>query len=112
MKDYIFLGSSPCDEKCAQVGEYNYHEQARKECRAYINQLWRELDKQGVPKEHSPEGFDLVIKSESHDFGTYYEVAAKYDDYEEEEAACQLAFQIECNLPLNWDDGAKKELGI
>jgi len=43
MKETIYIGSSPPEEDCAQVGEEGYHAQSRRECRAYINQLYRFL---------------------------------------------------------------------
>ena len=63
MVETIEIGSAPCDEQCAQVGESNYPERSRAECRAFINQIKRVM---GEP----PEGVGLFIKSNAHDFGT------------------------------------------
>jgi hypothetical protein len=43
MRDYISIGCSPSSEPCAQVGSHSYHEQSRKELRAFINQLKRKF---------------------------------------------------------------------
>ena len=110
MIDYIEIGSSPPDEACAQVGSEDYYERAQRECKAYINQLWRHLKSQkDISRDNAPASFRLAIKSNSHDFGTYYEVVAKFDDKNED--AMNLAFFLEGNSPANWDDEAKKELG-
>lgn len=111
MKDYVYIGSTPCEEECAQVGSDNYQERARKECRAFINQLWRVIEaSKGFTKETAPESFALVTKGEPHDFGTYHEVAARYND--DNEAAGDLAYWLENNAPMTWDEEAKRELGI
>jgi hypothetical protein len=41
MNSWIDIGSSPPDESCVQVGSDDYVRRARRECRAYINQLRR-----------------------------------------------------------------------
>jgi len=107
----IYIGSTPCEEDCAQVGSDDYYERAKRECRAFINQLWRVINKEkGVTRETAPDSFALVVKSENHDYGSYYEVAARYNDNDEK--AGDLAFWCENNAPTNWDEEAKKELGI
>lgn len=99
----LTIGSVPCDESCAQVGQENYAKQARIECRALINQLERTFPYTG------PDGTAwLFIKSNPHDFGTYYEVEVKYDT--ECEAACDWAFLLEASLPERWDEQALQEL--
>lgn len=60
--EYISLGATPCDEDCAQVGQEDYSTQSKKECQAYINQLWRIIKSRGV--NFVPESFDLVIKKQ------------------------------------------------
>lgn len=110
MNEYIFIGSVPYDEECAQVGADNYAEQSRKESKAYVEQLWRILkEKRGIEK--PVEGFDIVVKNEYHDFGTYKEVAVKFD-YDNDEAV-KLAYEVEGELtPANWDEVAKQQLGL
>ena len=89
------IGSSPCDEPCAQVGQDNYAVQAKKECRRYIELL---LKKFGEP----PEGASLSVKGFPHDFGTYYEVVVNYDD--DDRAGLDYALLLEGNSPATWDD--------
>ena len=101
MNDYLMIGSSPCEEECAQVGSPDYRTRAMKELTAFKNQLLRVF---GTP----PIAANLVIKSFPHDFGTYHEVCVIYDD--ENEEAVDYAFKLEANTPMVWDDIAKKEL--
>ena len=107
MIEYVEIGSTPCNEECAQVGAPDYSERSRKECNAYINQLHRIIVAAG---KEIPDGFRLFIKGNSHEFGTYHEVACKFND--NNEVACDLAYWVENNCPANWDDQARKELGI
>lgn len=97
----IFLGPVPVSEDCAQVGSPGYTERARKECRAYINQIRRTF---GDP----PLGGALKIVSCPHDFGTYYEVVAYFDDRFPD--SIRWAFEVEESLPHEWDELAKVEL--
>jgi len=109
MKDYMEIGATPCEENCAQVGSDDYTSKARKECNAYVNQLWRWLkSEKGITKDNAPESFNIVVRSNPHDFGSYLEVACRFDDSDEE--AMELAFSIEENGPTHWDMQAKKEL--
>lgn len=108
MIDYITLGSSPCDESCAQVGESNYTARSRLEIDQYISQLWRVLSKRDINKTNAPIGFKIVRKSFSHDYGTYYEAAVVYD--ENHIKGIDLAFWLEENVPTEWDEEAKKVL--
>lgn len=102
MKDKLELCCSPVDEECAQVGSDDYYVQSRKECRAFINQLRRLHGEE-------PFGAMLCISANPHDFGTYYEVAVKYEDSIEE--AVEYAFKLEDGLPEKWDEEALIELG-
>lgn len=111
MKTKIELGSSPFCEECVQVGTDNYYELARKECRAYINQLWRILMVETKkPKEKLQELVSFSIVSNGHDYGDYFEVVIRFD-YENEEAA-ELGYFLDGKCPELWDQEAKKELGI
>lgn len=102
--DYITLGPVPCDEDCAQVGSPDYAIKARKECRAFINQIRRQhpalVDKIA----------NLNIKSFPHDFGTYYEVVALFDDNSPDET--HAAYELENVTPTVWDREARIELGL
>ena len=104
MTNYESFGPTPVDEKCQQIGMPTYDPiMARKECRAFIQQLIRKF---GEP----PFGARLKIKSFPHDFGDYLEVCGIFD--EENEEATQYVYNIEADIPENWDEEAKKELGL
>lgn len=79
MRDYLSLGSTPCNEECAQLGSDGYREQARKECGAYKRQLQRIVDAKGATV---PEDFTLAVKGFQHDYGTYFEVVAYFESEE------------------------------
>lgn len=100
MRDYITLGATPAEEPCAQMGSDNYHQLARKESEVYIGQLKRELN----PK------LQLGIKQFPHDFGTYMEVVAYFDNDNEEQVA--EALRLENNLPGRWDERSRVFLNI
>lgn len=109
--EHIYIGPVPCEEACAQVGDPNYYEKAKPECKAFIRQLWRTIEKEkGLTSDSAPDSFCLTIKSEQHDFGLYHEVVAKFD--ENDETAMELAYWVESNTPMNWDAQAKRELGL
>jgi hypothetical protein len=101
MRDHLTIGPTPSGEDCAQVGSPDYAKQARKECTAFINQLRRKFGPE-------PDGADLRIKSNPHDFGSYYDVACYYDT--DDEAAVAYALKCEGETPEEWDDEARKEL--
>jgi hypothetical protein len=94
MRDWIDLGSGPPDEPCAQVGTDGYYDRARRECRAYIALLRRHLGKE-------PEGAELSIRSNQHDFGTYLSVVCWYDAAKPE--SLDYAFRCEGHGPQEWD---------
>ena len=110
MNEYIFVGPTPCDEACAQLGSNDYEKISRKECRAFINQIWRvakntyNVDKDGVI------GFDVITKNEYHDFGTYREVVLKFDY--NNILATEFAYKMDEIIPTTWDEEAKQELGL
>ena len=94
MFDRIEIGPTPSDETCAQVGSNRYSKVYRAECRAFINQIRRVCGPE-------PEGAALVITSNPHDFGTYHDVAVKYDCASEEGLA--YALKVE-STPIHWWD--------
>jgi hypothetical protein len=102
-RDYVDIGSTPCEEDCARLGREGYTVQARKECNALINQLRRILGEE-------PKGARLSIRGNPHDFGTYYEVVCYFEN--EDETATAYAFKTEANLPMTWDAEARTELGL
>lgn len=102
MSDYITLGPTPAGEDCVQAGADDYHTRGRFEMLVYIRQLRRmfpDAEKNGV---------SIKIKSFPHDFGTYHEVCAVFND--ENEDALHAAYSMENDLPESWDDAAKAEL--
>jgi hypothetical protein len=94
MRDYLTLGSSPCDEDCAQVGQPDYEARAQEECRRFILLIRQKLGPE-------PEGAWLSTKSFPHDFGTYYEVVCLFDA--NDEAAAHYAYRCESELPATWE---------
>jgi hypothetical protein len=48
-----------------------------------------------------PAGSNFAIKSNPHDFGSYYEVVVYYNDDNEE--AAEFAYMVERNLPETWE---------
>lgn len=98
------LGPVPYDEECLQVGSAS-SSSMRAECSVLIRQLKRQF-----PQLETTDGIRLKISSNLHDFGTYYEVAVKFDF--NNEAAATLAYQIEEEFPANWDEISRSELGL
>ena len=92
---YLTLGSVPCDEACAQLGEEGYELRAREEIARYSRQLLKLF--------RDRHGRDPVCKlgpkAFQHDFGTYYELVAAFEDDAEE---CDAVW-FEGNLPATWD---------
>jgi len=99
--EFIFIGPSPLEEHCAQVGCDNYREQARLECALFIKQLRRQLGDE-------PPGATLKTRWFPHDFGSYVEVIVEYDETDTE--AEDYAYKVEGNTPGTWDDEALKVL--
>lgn len=98
--DYIEIGAVPYEEDCQQVGTVGYNAVlAKAEAQAFANQL----------KRIWPDG-DFRIKSNPHDFGSYYEVRAYYD--QNDEHLTNIAYEAESNTPATWDAVARKELGL
>lgn len=100
MTEYFILGPVPSDEDCAQVGDENFRQRATLEMDAYINQLYRlfpDADSCGVI---------FTKKWFNHDFGSYGEVIANYNNDE----GFAFVLNVELNLPSYWDDEAREEL--
>ncbi|PNX48816.1 MAG: hypothetical protein BV459_01490 [Thermoplasmata archaeon M11B2D] len=95
MMDSIYIGSTPWDEPCAQVGEPGYAEKAMDECNRFIALLRKKFGPE-------PEGARLFIKRNLHDFGTYLSVECKYEVGNE--AAEKYAYRCESETPATWDD--------
>lgn len=95
MRDYINIGSTPCDEDCAQVGSRDYARRAKKECEEFVRLIRKVCGTE-------PEGARLATKSFEHDFGTYYEVVCWFDDTIPD--SIDYAFHVEANTPLTWKE--------
>lgn len=101
MTDAVELGPVPSDEQCEQLGEDYDARKAKAQCRAFAHQLARMF---GEP----PEGARFAVTSNRHDFGTYYEVAVKYDGNNQTAAA--YAYRVDEGAPTRWDRDALLEL--
>lgn len=98
MRDYFTIGSAPCEEPCASVGEPDYYERARDECARFIELIRKVLGPE-------PPGARLATKEFPHDFGMYREVVCHFDDSYEE--ARHYASRCEGEAPATWDAQAK-----
>ncbi len=96
MRDYIDIGSSPCEEECVQVDpKVDYLPAMRAECRRFLEAIRAKLGPE-------PPGARLAIKSNPHDFGEYLQVVCHYDDADEEAQA--YAYLCESDAPRTWSD--------
>ncbi len=97
MINYLELGSSPANEPCVQTTDPDYCELAVVECRRFKALLAAHYAAQHAGRECP---VSLRVKSNSHDFGTYYEVAVRFDD--RVEAQIEAAYWFEENAPTEW----------
>lgn len=100
--DYLYIGPTPVNENCAQVGDPDFNMKASKEMKAFINQLYRTFP------DATENSVKFRIKWELHDFGKYGEVVVDYNC--EDEMSYSYALNIDSNIPENWDEEALKEL--
>ena len=107
-KEYIFHGSSPTDEKCAQVGSEDYLARGYQECKAYVGQLYRTLETLGYTRDKLPDSYRIHVKSERHDLGSYYEVVSSFDPTIEK--AWDIALLLDNEVPCKWDAKALEEI--
>jgi len=101
MKDEMYIGSAPCDERGAQLGCDNYVERSNVEMRAFIHQLRRVFGEE-------PDGARLHIVWSPHDFGTYGSVSCAFNS--EDGNASRYALTCEDETPERWDEDATIEL--
>lgn len=85
------------------MGEVGYYDKARRECEQFMIAIRRKCGE-------APPGAYLYIKHNQHDFGTYLEVAVKYES--DNEAACAYAYKVEAEAPSEWDILDKIALGL
>ena len=96
MRDYVSIGSAPCDEDCVQVTkEGDYHEAMKTECRRFLELIRKKLGPE-------PPGTRLAVKANPHDFGTYYDVICYFNDNDDE--GRHYAFRCEAQSPRTWGD--------
>ena len=96
MIDYIFIGSTPPDEPCLQVGTPECTTMAQlAECRRYIRKLRSFFGPE-------PPNTFLKVKSQPHDFGTYYEVVCYFDT--EDDESIEYAYRCEGEGPQRWEE--------
>jgi hypothetical protein len=95
-RDWVDIGSAPSEEDCVQVEPTGaYLEPMRAECGRFLRLIRATLGDE-------PPGARLAIKSNPHDFGTYYEVVCYYDEGNEE--AESYAWKCEEESPTRWPD--------
>ena len=93
MRDFVTLGTTPCDEPCACVGEENFRARALAECQQFILLLRQIFGPE-------PEGAWLSTKWFPHDFGEYCEVVCYYNTDIPE--SVDYAYQCENDTPATW----------
>jgi len=103
MRDTLTIGPVPSHEDCEQLGADYNPTRARQECQQFIAAIVRECGEE-------PDGATLVVTSNPHDFGTYYEVGVRYE--EDNEAAVDYAFRVESEAPTEWSDEDRAALGL
>ena len=96
-REYMVVGATPANEECAQVGTENYSLLSRAECHRFIEHIRKVC---GV----EPEGAVLLVKTEPHDFGSYREVACRYDT--EVRESMDYAWHVENSELRSWADVA------
>jgi hypothetical protein len=93
MKDYVNIGITPSGEDCIQVSKTeNYLPAMRKQAERFKTLLEKAFPPKG-------NGY-LSIKSFPHDFGSYLEVVANFDDADEE--GQKWAYDLEGAVPETW----------
>jgi hypothetical protein len=101
-KDSLYIGESPYGAECAQLGTDGYAVNARRECQAFIGQIRRHYGDE-------PAGGRLFVKSNPHDFGTYYSVEVEFSTPVSEAYAFAIESDIKGVLEV-WDEDATHEL--
>lgn len=92
--------TTPCQEKCAQLGDENYERHARLEAAAFIDQLERTYGE-------APSGSYFAVVDCPHDFGVYLDVKFAFDEGAYDHAAYLDRIQESVD---HWDAIAKARL--
>jgi len=103
MRDYLSFETTPYDEPCAQVGHELYRSIASMEAHLMKQQL-EEL----LVLQYPTPSINLTISQCPHDYGTYYELRAYYDDNNKDQV--DQAFYIEKHYPEKWNADKLKTL--
>jgi hypothetical protein len=93
MKDFEYIETVPCEERCAQVGSVHYYRLAHVEIAAMRNMV-RRIFGQELP------GMYFRTMPNEHDFGTYYTLNLFYDNADELQEL--YAQSIEDSIPMEW----------
>ena len=94
MRDEVYwLGCCPALEDAVQVGVEDYDRLAQEQCRRYQAAIRLVLGDE-------PAGARLTVRSQSHDYGRYYECAVVFDP--SNEAAREYAERCERQAPTTW----------
>ena len=93
MNDIYWIGSAPAEEHYASVGDPDYARDARAECAAFIKAI-------RIVCGPEPEGARLTVKSQPHDFSSYYEVTVVFDG--DNRQACEYAAKVDGHAPTTW----------
>jgi len=102
MRQSLYLGETPCEEPCEQVGPNYNPTRARLECVVLREQLIR----LNPPPENTTGRY--IIKSNPYNFGSYFSVEAEFDD--KDQTAIDWAYEVESIFPEFWDEPAKQHL--
>ena len=103
MRDTYEFETTPTNENCQQLGKNYDQALAKLEAKTLVKQLERQFPEQ-------PEGVYYRIRSNPHDFGSYYSVQLVYND--EDQNHCSFLNKLEENFPELWDEKAKIDLNL
>ena len=92
---YLSLGPAPAEEDCCQVGQDDYLYRARRECRRYVELLRTKFGPE-------PDGAEIRITRNAHDFGDYLDVVVEYDPARP--ASLEYALLLEGKAPARWEE--------
>lgn len=95
MREKVWLGNAPYNEKSEAAGMPDYDPQlARAECRQYIEAIRKKCGPE-------PDGARLRIITEQHDSaGSYLEVVCEYDV--DNQQAAEYAYRVDESTPSTW----------
>jgi hypothetical protein len=99
MYDYIYLGPTPANEPCVQTTDPDYGIKAHAECERYKALLESTYS---AAHDGQPCPARIMVKSEAHDFGHYYEVVCRFDA--NDHAQCEAAYWLDSNSPTEWPE--------